>query len=70
MKQLCYVSYLNEDFDIKKVVESIEKKSKVKNVNYGLTGKLIYSNEACKKVNLNKSDVAYFIENFTKSGAN
>jgi len=45
MKQLCYVSYLNEDLDIKEVVESIEKISKVKNVKYGLTGKLIYSSE-------------------------
>jgi hypothetical protein len=45
MKQLCYVSYLNDDLDIKDVVESIEKISKVKNVKYGLTGKLIYSNE-------------------------
>ena len=45
MKQLCYVSYLNDGLDVKEVVDSIKKVSEVKNVKYGLTGKLVYSNE-------------------------
>jgi hypothetical protein len=45
MKQICYISYLSDGFNVNETIESIKKVSQVKNKKYGLTGRLLYSQE-------------------------
>lgn len=45
MKQICYVSYLSDGFNVNETIESIKQVSKIKNKKYGLTGRLAYSKE-------------------------
>lgn len=44
IKQLCYVSFLSDEYETKEVVNSLKEISGRKNPKYNITGKLLYSN--------------------------
>lgn len=43
MKQICYMSYLSDGFDIDETIQSIKNVATAKNRKYGITGRLIHS---------------------------